>query len=141
MGASKARLLFVIFVAQLLTPILTVRSQTSPSLSSRIPKPDPNKYQVIRDGKDWRNPYLVVRPEGIEIYRITPPAQGVPVESVLDILKHLPDSAWPYGLVVVVSDVGVLSSRKDVPRINANRSKLMKTLKRQGIAVELWPSA
>jgi hypothetical protein len=141
MGASKARLLFVIFVAQLLTSILTVRSQTSPSLSSRIPKPDPNKYQVIRDGKDWQNPYLVVRPEGIEIYRITPPAQGVPVESVLDILEHLPDSAWPYGLVVVVSDVGVLSSRKDVPRINANRSKLMKTLKRQGIAVELWPSA
>ena len=141
MGASKARLLFVIFVAQLLTSILTVRSQTSPSLSSRIPKPDPNKYQVIRDGKDWQNPYLVVRPEGIEIYRITPPAQGVPVESVLDILEHLPDSAWPYGLVVVVSDVGVLSSRKDVLRINANRSKLMKTLKRQGIAVELWPSA
>jgi hypothetical protein len=141
MGASKARLLFVIFVAQLLTSILTVRSQTSPSLSSRIPKPDPNKYQVIRDGKDWQNPYLVVRPEGIEIYRITPPARGVPVESVLDILEHLPDSAWPYGLVVVVSDVGVLSSRKDVPRINANRSKLVKTLKRQGIAVELWPSA
>jgi hypothetical protein len=140
MGASKARLLLVIFVAQLLA-IPTVSAQTSPPLRSRISKPDPNKYQVIRDGKDWQNPYLVVRPEGIEIYRITPPAQGVPVESVLDILEHLPDSAWPYGLVVVVSDVGVLSSRKDVPRINANRSKLMKTLKRQGIAVELWPSA
>jgi|ERR1700728_1510488 hypothetical protein len=141
MGASKARLLVVIFVAQLLTSILPVRSQTSPSLSSRIPKPDPNKYQAIRDGKDWQNPYLVVRPEGIEIYGITPSAQGIPVESVPDILEHLPGSAWPYGLVVVVSDVGVLSSRKDVPRINANRSRLMKTLKRQGIAVELWPSA
>jgi hypothetical protein len=139
MGASKARLLVVIFVAQLLTSILTVRSQTSPSLSSRIPKPDPNKYQAIRDGKDWQNPYLVVRPEGIEIYRITPPAQGVPVESVLDILEHLPDSAWPYGLVVVVSNIHLLSSRKDIPRIDANRTKLLMILRQQGIAVELWP--
>ena len=138
MGASKARLLLVIFVAQLLA-IPTVSAQTSPPLRSRISKPDPNKYQVIRDGKDWQNPYLVVRPEGIEIDRITPSAQGVPVESVLDILEHLPDSAWPYGLVVVVSNIHLLSSRKDIPRIDANRTKLLMILRRQGIAVDLWP--
>ena len=140
MGASKARLLLVIFVAQLLAAILTVSAQTSPPLRSRISKPDPKKYQAIRDGKDWQNPYLVVRPEGIEIYRTTPPAQGAPVESVLDILEHLPDSAWPYGLVVVVSNIHLLSSRKDIPRIDiAGRTKLLMILRRQGIAVDLWP--
>jgi hypothetical protein len=139
MGASKARLLVVIFVAQLLTSILTVRSETSPSLSSRIPKPDPNKYQAIRDGKDWQNPYLVVRPTGIEVIGFTPPAQGIPAESVPDVLENLPDSAWPYGLVVAVSDIHILSSRKDIPPIDANRTKLLKILRRHGVVVDLWP--
>jgi hypothetical protein len=139
MSASKARLLVVIFVAQLLTSILTVRSQTAPSLSSRVPKPDLNKYQAIRDGKDWQNPYLVVRPTGIEVIGISPPAQGIPAESVPDVLEQLPNSAWPYGLVVAVSDIHILSSRKDIPPIDANRTKLLKILRRHGIVVDLWP--
>jgi hypothetical protein len=141
MGASKVRLFAVILGAELLASILTVWAQTSPSLRNRIPKPDPKKYQAIQDGQDWHNPKMCVRPEGIEVIGVTPPGQGIPVESVLDILEHLPDSAWPYGLVVAASDIGILSSRKDIPRIDQNRTKLLKVLKSHGIAVELWPSA
>jgi hypothetical protein len=102
---------------------------------------DPKKYQTIRDGQDWKNPKMFVRPEGIEVIGVTPPTRGIPVESVLDTLEHLPDSAWPYGLVVAVSDVGVIGSGKDVPRIQANRTRLLMILRQHGIVVELWRSA
>jgi hypothetical protein len=141
MRSSRAGMLLVIFVAQLLAPILAVWAQTSPPLKNRIPKPDPKKYESIRDGKDWHNPQMFVRPDGIEIIGMTPAGRGIPAESIPDKLEHLPDSAWPYGLVVAVSDIGIVSSRRDAPRINENRTKLLKKLKGHGIAVVLWPSA
>jgi hypothetical protein len=110
-------------------------------LRNRIPKANPKKYHAIQDAKDWKNPNLVIRPEGIEIIGITPIGHAVPVESVLGVLERLPDSAWPYGLVVAASDVGILSSTSDLPLISANRAKLLKLLKGQGVVVELWPSA
>jgi len=64
-----------------------------------------------------------------------------PAESVPDKLEHLPDSAWPYGLIVMVSDAGIVSSSNVQPGIQANRAKLLKILKAHGIAVDLWPSA
>ena len=137
MVASKAGPLLVIVAAQLLSATLTVSAQTSPPLRSRISRPDPKKYQAIRDEQDWQNPKIVVRPTGIEVIGITPPAQGIPAESVPDVLEHLPDTAWPYGLIVAVSDIDLPSSRKDKPRIDANRTKLLKILKRHGIVV--WP--
>jgi hypothetical protein len=140
MNASKAVVAVVICIAQLLA-IISVAQTTPSPLPNRIPKADPKKYQAIRDGQDWQNPKMSVRPEGIEVIGITPPGRGIPAESVPDILEHLPDSAWPYGLVVAVSDAGVIGSRKDIPRIQANRTKLLKILRQHGIVVELWPSA
>lgn len=139
MNASKAVIPVVICIAHVLA--ISSVAQTSTPLLSRIPKADPKKYQAIRDGQDWQNPKMVVRPEGIEIIGITPPAHGVAIESIPDILEHLPDSAWPYGLVVSVTDAGILQSKKDIPHIHANRTKLLKILKQHGIAAELWPSA
>ena len=116
-------------------------AQSSQPLRSRIPKAEPKKYQAVRDGQDWQNPKIFVRPEGIEIIGVKPAGRGIPAESVPDVLEHLPDSAWPYGLVVAVLDVGVIGSEKDNPRIQTNRVKLLKILRRHGIVVELWPSA
>ncbi len=42
---------------------------------------------------------------------------------------------------VAVGDIGLIGSRKDIPPIRANRTKLRKILRRRGIVVELWPSA
>jgi hypothetical protein len=136
--ALNSGLLVGVVVAQSVTWGWT---QPSHLLRSRIPKPDPKKYHAIRDGKDWKNPMLVIRPEGIEVIGITPVAQAIPAESVLDELEHLPDSAWPYGLIVMVSDAGIVSSANVLPRIQANRAKLLKILKAHGIAADLWPSA
>jgi hypothetical protein len=139
--AFKTGLLVGVFLAQFVTWVNIGWTQTSHSLQSRIPKPNPKEYHAIQDGKDWRNPKLVVRPEGIEVVGITPAGQAIPAESVPDKLEHLPDSAWPYGLIVMVSDEGVVSSSNVQPRIQANRAKLLKILKAHGIAVDLWPSA
>jgi len=139
--AFKTVRLVGVFLAQFVTSANIGWTQTSHSLQSRIPKPDPKKFHAIQDGKDWKNPELVVRPEGIEVVGITPAARAIPAKSVPDKLEHLPDSAWPYGLIVMVSDAGIVSSSHVQPRVQANRAKLLKILKAYGIAVDLWPSA
>ena len=72
---------------------------------------------------------------------MTPVGQAIAVESVPGTLEKLPDSAWPYGLVVAVQDMGILSGKTDPARIEANRAKLLNLLKELGIAVDPWPSA
>ena len=141
MRAFKTGLLVGVLLAQFATGASIGWAQNSHSLQSRIPKPDPMKYHAIQDGKAWQNPELVVRPDGIEVVGITPAGQAIPAESVPDKLESLSDSAWPYGLIVMVSDAGIVSSSNVRPRIQANRTKLLKILKAHGIAVDLWPSA
>ena len=51
-------------------------------------------------------------------------------------LERLPASAWPYGLVVAVQDIGILSGKTDLAHIEANRTKLLNLLKELGIAVD-----
>jgi hypothetical protein len=94
----------------------------------------------VRDGVDWKNPYLIVRPDGVEILGMTPAAQTIAVESVPAVLQKLPDAAWPYGLIVAVQDVGIVGGITDTPRIDANRTKLLKLLKELGVAVDRWPA-
>ena len=140
MSVLKRGLLVAIFVAQLVASTPIGWTQTPQSLQSRIPKPDPKRYHAVQDAKDWKNPYLIVRRDGIEIVGMTAVGQAIPVDSVPGVLKGLPDSAWPYGLVVAVQDIGLVSEG-DLPRIEANRKRLLMLLKKLGIAVDLWPSA
>src|SRR5262244_3222943 len=115
-------LLVFIFLAQSIISVQMGWTQASKPLQNRIPKSDPKKYQAIQDANDWKNPFLVIRPEGVEIRGITPLGRGIPVDAVFGILEGLPDSAWPYGLIVAVSNVGVVSSSRDnIPLLNANR--------------------
>jgi hypothetical protein len=108
------------------------RTQTSRSLQDRIPKP----YHSVHDAKDWKNPYLIVRRDGIEIVGMTPVGQAISIESVPGMLEKLPDSAWPYGLVVAVQDIGILSGKTDLASIEADRTKLLNLLKELGVAVD-----
>ena len=47
---------------------------------------------------------------------MTPVGRAIAVELVPGVLERLPDTAWPYGLIVAVQDVGVLSGKSDLPR-------------------------
>ena len=116
-------------------------SQTEKPLRQRVPAPQPEKYVQVRDARDWKNPFLIVRPDGIEILGMTPLGRAIAVGSVQPVLEGLPVSEWPYGLIVAVQDIGIQSRKTDRARIEANLVKLLHILKQLGISVDRWPSA
>lgn len=66
-------------------------------LSRRIPAANPEKYRSVRDAKDWLNPYIIVRADGIEVIAKAIPS-GRPIvdaEDVRAMLLRLPVRAWP----------------------------------------------
>jgi hypothetical protein len=90
-------------------------------LDPRIGAAKPRMYQSIRDGQDWRNPYLVIRPEGVEVVtKGLPTGDTVAVGDLERTLIELPLSAWPYGRVVVL----VISASKTPPTTD---SELLRT--------------
>jgi len=101
---------------------------TSP-LKSRIPPPDPAKYRSIVDAHDWQNPYLMVRAAGIDARPISAATESPTMspQEVIAYLEKLPSVAWPYGLVVAVSENGVRARGDDAP-IRRNREELVRFL-------------
>lgn len=120
---------------------LDVQLEPANSLTGRIPSADPKKFQGIHDGKDWKNPYLIVRADGIEIAGAASTTSPVPVESVAAALEGLPYSAWPYGLVVAVQKNDVGASEAERSRIEANQMSLEPLLGNLGVIVGLRPPA
>ena len=117
-----------------------ISAQSKVPLRQRVPEADPSKYRQVRDGKEWKNPYLVVRRDGLEIIGFTSAEPAIPLDSIGAELERLPASAWPYGLVVAVQDVSI-GSAADWPHVHSNRAKLLEILKKLGVKAELWPSA
>ena len=124
------------------TSLQTATNAGKSTLKNRIAPPDPAKYRSITDGKEWKNPYLIVRAKGIDPWPISP-ATKIPTMAPADVvayLKKLPASAWPYGLVVAVQEAGLCGPGDDTP-IKKNREELVRLLEKAGVKVELWPSA
>jgi hypothetical protein len=69
-----------------------------------IPAASPAKYAGLQEKKNWQNPYLVVRPDGVGLLTgvTANQEQILKPEDVLDTLARLPSSAWPYGRVVAI---------------------------------------
>ena len=124
------------------TSMQRVADTRASPLKNRIPPPDPNKYRSVRDARDWQNPYLMVRANGIDARPISA-ATEAPAMSPSDVIAYLekpPSRAWPYGLVVAVSEDGVRAPGDDA-RIKRNREELVRLLEKTGVKVDLWPSA
>jgi hypothetical protein len=113
------------------------------ALKNRIAPADPAKYRSIRDGQDWRNPYLIVQAKGIDPVSINP-ATKIPTMAPADVvayLEKLPSRAWPYGLVVAVQEASIRASdHGDDAQIKRNREELVRLLEKAGVKVELWPT-
>ncbi|HEV2322516.1 MAG TPA: carboxypeptidase-like regulatory domain-containing protein [Terracidiphilus sp.] len=121
---------------------LTLDVQLEPAnpLRARIPDADPKKYQGIQDAKDWRNPYLIVRPDGIIVSGASGGGRPIPVDAVPAALESLPNSAWPYGLVVAIQAMNPAASESERSRIEAIRGKLESRLGELGVTVGFRPS-
>ncbi|MGC2529657.1 MAG: hypothetical protein WA639_18050 [Candidatus Acidiferrum sp.] len=112
------------------------------SLKDRISSPDFKKYRSIVDARDWQNPYLIVKADGIDARQISSVTEAPKMSpaDVIAYLEKLPSVAWPYGLVVVVQEGGVRAPGNDT-QIRRNRDELVRLLEKAGVKVELWPSA
>lgn len=112
---------------------------TAASQLQAIPAPDPAKY--ARDMRNWRNPYLIVRKDGIALLD---PADSVEIilkpDEVLKRLAGLPASAWPYGRVVAVRENGAQNG-DDAVDIRRNRGLLAGSLKEAHVIIDWVPSA
>jgi hypothetical protein len=119
---------------------LDVRLQPSNPLTQRIPDADPKQYQGIQDGKDWKNPCLLVRTDGVVILGATSDGNPIPVKAVAAALESLPDSAWPYGRIVAVESNRISASEPERSRIEANRMLLEPLLGDLGVIAGFRPS-
>ena len=106
-----------------------------------IPAPDPSKYPNFSDMTAWKNPYLVVREDGIgfvdlsnrEIHVLK--QEEIPAE-----LVALPSSAWPYGRVVLVAQAAPKNpSEQTKADMRKNRALLLGTLKELDVQVREAP--
>lgn len=65
----------------------TVGARTS-RLKNRIPPADPSKYRSVVDARDWQNPYLMVRANGIDARPISP-TTGSPTTAPTEMVAYL----------------------------------------------------
>jgi hypothetical protein len=112
------------------------------ALLQSVPPADPEKYGRIADMRNWRNPYLVVRTDGVALLD---PANSAEIllkpDELLAALARLPASAWPYGRVVAVSASGPRSSEQESVAIRRNKGIVGGILESAHVAVDWVPSA
>ncbi len=133
-------------VLGLLLPCLEPRQpafdDAEEQLNVKIAQADKEKYKLIQDAKDWENPYLVVRKDGVEIISKALPKgrKTVPVTELQKTLIGLPVDAWPYGRVAAVQEIGIRSDGDD-KAIEQNKKTAKEILEKLKVKIEWWPSA
>jgi len=119
-------------------------AQTRSRLDPRIPAPIASKYKDILDAKDWLNPSILIRSVGIEVVSrgLAGRRKTVPTTALRDLLVSLPLADWPYGRVVMASDIGLRrADRSDDESIQRNHDAAERILKDLDVTVDWWPSA
>ena len=108
----------------------------------QIPSADSQKYADMRDMKGWRNPYLIIRTDGVGVLDVANNEQQVIDPNKLpEILANLPPSAWPYGRVVAVQENIVIGSEEDRAHIRKNRALVAGTLADLHVLINWVPAA
>jgi hypothetical protein len=106
-----------------------------------IPAANPAQFEPIRDMKTWRNPYLIVRPDGVALLDAADNAEiRLKPDELLPALAALPSSNWPYGRVVAAAE-NAKASEKEQVEIRRNKGILGGMLEGAHVAVKWVPSA
>lgn len=107
-----------------------------------IPPADSAKYERIKDMKNWRNPYLIVRTDGVALLDVEDSAEIIlKPDELLPALAKLPASEWPYGRVVAATETGVNASEQEKVALRKNKGIVGGLLESAHIAVTWVPSA
>jgi hypothetical protein len=106
-----------------------------------IPAADQAQVERIHDMKNWRNPYLIVRPDGVALLDVADSAEiRLKPAELLPALAALPASNWPYGRVVAATENGKASEQEQV-EIRRNRGIVGGMLQDAHIAIKWVPSS
>lgn len=107
-----------------------------------IPAADAAKLERIHDMRTWRNPYLIVRPDGVALLDAADSAEiKLKPGELLGALAALPASNWPYGRVVAAAENSARASEQDSVAIRRNKGIVGGILQGAHIAVKWVPSA
>jgi hypothetical protein len=111
------------------------------ALLQTLPPADPAKYERIQDMKKWRNPYLIVRTDGVALLDAADSAEIIlKTDELLAGLARLPASNWPYGRVVAAAEGSVRASEQDAVAARRNRGIVGGILQGAHIAVKWVPA-
>jgi hypothetical protein len=106
-----------------------------------IPAADPAQYDHIQNMKQWRNPYLIVRSDGVALYDSADSAEIIlKPEEVLPALAKLPGSYWPYGRVVAATESAMRTSEQDGIALRRNKGIVGGMLEDAHIAIKWVPA-
>jgi hypothetical protein len=106
----------------------------------QIPSAEPGKFDKI-DIRTWKNPYLIVKADSIALLDVSNnEEQKLKPEDLANALARLPQSSWPYGRVVAVTESGVLRTGDDI-LVRKNRALVAGTLRELKIYVNWIPPA
>ncbi|HKH99832.1 MAG TPA: hypothetical protein VJ999_12055 [Candidatus Sulfotelmatobacter sp.] len=106
-----------------------------------IPPADSAQYARLQDMKKWRNPYLIIRADGVALFDSADSAEIIlKVDEVLPALARLPPTNWPYGRVVAAAENGVRASEQDGVAIRRNKGIVGGMLEGAHVTVKWVPS-
>jgi len=106
-----------------------------------IPAADSAKIERIHDMKGWRNPYLIVRPDGVALLDVADSAEiRLKPSELLPALAALPAANWPYGRVVAATENSANASEQDGVAIRRNKGIVGGILQGAHIAIKWVPS-
>ena len=107
-----------------------------------IPAADQAQIDRMRDMKNWRNPYLIVRADGVALLDAADNAEiRLKPGELLPALAALPTSDWPYGRVVAAAENATKGSEQDGVAIRRNKGIVGGMLEGAHIAVKWVPSS
>lgn len=108
-----------------------------------LPPADAQKVSGVRDMKNWKNPYLIIRVDGVGLLDPANNEQKILTpDQLLPALGELPSSAWPYGRVVAVAENAPAgSSEADKAQLRRNRALVAGTLENLHVVINWVPSA
>jgi hypothetical protein len=107
-----------------------------------IPAADPAKFHDAHITKMWKNPYLIVKPDGVALLDVANSEEHIMhPDELTRKLAQLPDSAWPYGRVVAVTESTPNGSDRDKAEIRRNKAIVAGTLEGMHVAINWIPAA
>jgi hypothetical protein len=112
------------------------------SVLQAIPAADAAQYERIQDMKSWRNPYLIVRADGVALLDSADNAEIIlKPDELLAALARLPAAKWPYGRVVAAAETGLRTSEQEGVAIRRNKGIVGGMLEGAHVAVKWVPAA